>query len=138
MERHVPAHHPAVANASFSTAAAAHLAGVTYRQADYWCRTGVLDPENNGAGSGSTERHARRWSVEDVALLRVCGRLAELNAGTDVMARTCAMLRLYPMVTWGGSIWVTADGQVWDEPPPRARSCWWVDLADVVRDLPIA
>ena len=136
MERQLPAHHPAVAHASFSTAAAAHLAGVTYRQADYWCRHGVLDPAHNGAGSGSG--HARAWTAEDVAALRVCGRLAELGAGIDVMGPAVAKLRLYPLVLWGGEVWVTTDGAVWDEPPSGALCARWIDLDAIVRDLPIA
>jgi DNA-binding transcriptional MerR regulator len=122
---------------TFSTAAAAQLAGVTYRQADYWCRCGVLDPENNGAGSGSTKYHARRWAPEDVALLRVCGRLADLGAGTEAMAKVCQVLRLFPMVTWGGRIFVTPDGQVHTD-EARLGSAWMVDLSGCVADLPVA
>lgn len=121
---------------TFSTAAAAQLAGVSYRQADYYCRLGVLDPENNLAGSGAGK--ARMWTAEDVAALRVCGRLAELGAGTDVMALAIAKLRLYPLVMWGGEVWVTTDGEVWDEAPPGVLCARWIDLDAVVRDLPIA
>jgi len=119
----------------FSTAAAAQLAGVTYRQADYWCRHGVLDPENNGAGSGAGK--ARVWSPEDVALLRVCGRLAEVGAGVDVLTRVCATLRRWPMVTWAGRVFVTREGAVHTD-EARMPAGWVVDLSAAVGDLPVA
>jgi hypothetical protein len=120
---------------SFSTQAAADLAGVTYRQADYWCRCAVLDPRNNGTGSGSGR--ARVWSGADVALLRVCGRLAELGAGVEVLQPVVQLLGLFPPVTWGGTVWVTADGQVHTERMPGAAA-WAVDMDACLADLPLA
>jgi DNA-binding transcriptional MerR regulator len=130
----MPRMNPTMAT-TFSSTAAAALAGVTYRQADYWCRLGVLNPANNGRGSGSG--HERRFSPEDVALLRVAGRLAKLGAGTDVMGRVCAALRQFPMVTWGGRILVTAAGEVHTDEAPLG-SAWMVDLGSCVADLPVA
>lgn len=52
---------------TYSTREAVDLAGVSYRQADYWIRRGLVEPAVNPVGSGTR----RRWTVEDVLALRV-------------------------------------------------------------------
>lgn len=52
---------------TYSTREAVDLAGVSYRQADYWIRRGLVEPTVNPSGSGSR----RRWSEDDVLALRV-------------------------------------------------------------------
>ena len=71
------------------------VAGITYRQLDYWARTGLVVPEIRGAsGSGSQ----RLYSFRDILLLRVVkrfldvGDLAPADPGRD---RT-------PAGAWGG------------------------------------
>lgn len=60
----------------FSGAAAAEIAGITYRQLDYWTRTGLVAP-SLGAANGSGSR--RRYSYTDLLELRVIKSL--LDAG---------------------------------------------------------
>src|SRR6478752_7542436 len=58
---------------------ACSAAGITYRQLDYWARTGLVVPEVRGAsGSGSQ----RLYSFRDVLLLKVIKRL--LDAGISL------------------------------------------------------
>lgn len=53
--------------------------GITYRQLDYWARTGLLVPSvRDAAGSGSR----RRYSFQDILQLRVIKRL--LDAGISL------------------------------------------------------
>jgi DNA-binding transcriptional MerR regulator len=60
----------------FLSTQAAELAGVTYRQLDYWARTGVAVPSMTPArGSGSL----RRYSYRDIA--RLCAIRALIDAG---------------------------------------------------------
>lgn len=55
------------------------LVGVTYRQLDYWARTGLLEPSvRAAAGSGSQ----RLYSFSDVLVLKVIQRL--LGAGISL------------------------------------------------------
>ncbi len=56
-----------------------NLVGITYRQLDYWARTGLLRPSIQSAqGSGSQ----RRYSFSDVVQLKVVKRL--LDAGMSL------------------------------------------------------
>jgi DNA-binding transcriptional MerR regulator len=53
--------------------------GITYRQLDYWARTGLLRPSiQDAAGSGSR----RRYSFQDILQLRIMKRL--LDAGISL------------------------------------------------------
>lgn len=58
---------------------ACNAAGITYRQLDYWARTGLVRPEIRAArGSGSQ----RLYSFRDILMLKVVKRL--LNAGVSL------------------------------------------------------
>lgn len=61
----------AVMDEAVSSPEAADLAGITYRQLDYWVRTNVVRPVVRAAGPGS-RRLIRR---EDIPRLRLLGRL---------------------------------------------------------------
>ncbi len=70
---------PLPANLGFRGPIACNAAGITYRQLDYWARTGLVSPEVRGAsGSGSQ----RLYSFRDVLLLKVIKRL--LDAGISL------------------------------------------------------
>ncbi|YAL84674.1 MerR family transcriptional regulator [Dermacoccaceae bacterium W4C1] len=54
--------------------AACRAAGVTYRQLDYWARTGLLEPSvRNPSGSG----HQRLYSFRDILVLKVVKSLLD-------------------------------------------------------------
>ena len=58
---------------------ACRAADITYRQLDYWARTGLIEPTVRGAkGSGSQ----RLYSFQDILLLKVVKRL--LDAGISL------------------------------------------------------
>lgn len=53
---------------------AAQAAGISYRQLDYWARTGLIEPSiRNAAGSGSL----RLYSFKDCLVLKVVKRLLD-------------------------------------------------------------
>lgn len=53
---------------------ACEIAGITYRQLDYWARLGVITPSiEPAAGSGSS----RRYSFDDVVALTLVGILSD-------------------------------------------------------------
>ena len=60
-------------------AVAARAAGITYRQLDYWARTGLVVPEVRTAGGSGTQR---LYSFRDILLLKVIKRL--IDAGISL------------------------------------------------------
>ncbi|HEX9854390.1 MAG TPA: MerR family transcriptional regulator [Acidimicrobiia bacterium] len=62
------------------------LVGITYRQLDYWARTGLITPSiQHAQGSGSQ----RRYSFSDIVQLKVVKRL--LDAGMSLNKIRTAM-----------------------------------------------
>ena len=58
---------------------ACNAAGITYRQLDYWARTGLVEPTVRTAGGSGTQR---LYSFRDILLLKVIKRL--LDAGVSL------------------------------------------------------
>lgn len=67
--------------ATFSTPDAARMAGVSFRQLDYWSRVGVIVPETPAAGSGS----ARQFTGTQVRNIAMIGRLRELGVSLEAI-----------------------------------------------------
>jgi DNA-binding transcriptional MerR regulator len=117
---------------TYSTTQVATLAGVSFRQLDYWCRHDVLQPEYQpAAGSGT----ARRYSRQDVGIARILGLLSAHGATGSVLARVVHLLRDEPDA-WACSLLVTADGDVHPTCTPQADQadlglvcCWVVNPA---------
>lgn len=69
---------------------ACRAAGITYRQLDYWARTGLVEPSIRGAkGSGSQ----RLYSFRDILLLKVVKRL--LDTGVSLQQIRTAVTALH-------------------------------------------
>src|SRR3954463_8053521 len=73
--------HPGVAEdgVGYRGVMACHAAGISYRQLDYWARTGLVVPSvRDASGSGSQ----RLYSFRDIVVLKVVKRL--LDAGVSL------------------------------------------------------
>jgi len=68
---------------------ACSAAGITYRQLDYWARTGLVDPTVRGATGSGTQR---LYSFRDILLLKVIKRL--LDAGISLQQIRVAVQHL--------------------------------------------
>lgn len=68
---------------------ACNAAGITYRQLDYWARTGLVDPSVRGATGSGTQR---LYSFRDILLLKVIKRL--LDAGVSLQQIRTAVQHL--------------------------------------------
>lgn len=64
--------HHRVEPTTYSTTEVAKMIGASYRQLDYWCRTGRIPGQPPGRATGSGNR--RRWSEDDLARARVLMR----------------------------------------------------------------
>lgn len=81
--------------------------GITYRQLDYWCRTGLIPGADHSHGRG----HPRSFTPEQVALVRAMAPL--VHAGIDPWrAREMAM--------------DLAEGR-----PARIGDCWLIPEANL-------
>lgn len=65
------------------------VAGITYRQLDYWARRSIIEPSIH-ASSGSGSR--RLYSFKDIAIMAVAKRL--LDAGVNLVNVTTAIIFL--------------------------------------------
>ncbi len=68
---------------------ACNAAGITYRQLDYWARTGLVEPTVRTAGGSGTQR---LYSFRDVLLLKIIKRL--LDAGVSLQQIRTAVQHL--------------------------------------------
>jgi len=68
---------------------ACSAAGITYRQLDYWARTGLVVPEIRSAGGSGTQR---LYSFRDILMLKVVKRL--LDAGISLQQIRTAINQL--------------------------------------------
>ena len=64
-------------------------AGITYRQLDYWARTGLVEPTVRAAQGSGTQR---LYGFTDVLLLKVVKRL--LDAGVSLQSIRAAVVHL--------------------------------------------
>lgn len=60
-------------------ATACSAAGITYRQLDYWARTGLVEPSVRGASGSGTQR---LYGFRDILVLKIVKRL--LDAGVSL------------------------------------------------------
>lgn len=76
-------------DAGYRGTTATAASGITYRQLDYWARTGLVEPTIRGAkGSGSQ----RLYSFRDILLLKIIKRL--LDAGISLQQIRVAITHL--------------------------------------------
>ncbi|UCR89806.1 MerR family transcriptional regulator [Mycetocola spongiae] len=78
------------ADAGYRGAIAAKAAGITYRQLDYWARTGLVEPTVRGAaGSGSQ----RLYGFRDILVLKLVKRLLDTGISLQQIRTAVDQLR---------------------------------------------
>jgi DNA-binding transcriptional MerR regulator len=83
------------------------LVGITYRQLDYWARTGLVTPSvRTAAGSGSQ----RRYSFGDVVELRIIKRLLDAGVSLQRIREAIDYLRREEIVDALSEITLISDG----------------------------
>ena len=80
---------PLPSDAGYRGPTACNAAGITYRQLDYWARTGLVEPSVRGATGSGTQR---LYSFKDILLLKVIKRL--LDAGISLQQIRTAVQHL--------------------------------------------
>jgi DNA-binding transcriptional MerR regulator len=107
----------------FRAPEAKRIAGITYRQLDYWTRTGLVTPSVKDAhGSGSQ----RLYSFQDLATLKVIKRL--LDTGVSLQRVRKAVEHLHTMKRPPHGVTLMSDGRtVYEADSPEA-------VVDLLRD----
>ena len=100
----------------FRAPEAVRIAGISYRQLDYWTRTGLVTPSVNDAhGSGSQ----RLYSFQDLATLKVIKRL--LDTGVSLQRVRKAVEHLNTMRRRPHGVTLMSDGNgVYEAHSPEA------------------
>jgi len=77
-------------NSGYRGANAAAAAGISYRQLDYWARTGLVQPTvQNAQGSGSQ----RLYSFRDILVLKLVKRLLDTGVSLQQIRNAVERLR---------------------------------------------
>lgn len=66
------------------------LVGITYRQLDYWARTGLIKPSLQTAQGSGTQR---RYAFTDIVQLKVVKRLLDAGMSLNKIRSAMAILR---------------------------------------------
>ena len=72
-------------------------AGITYRQLDYWARTGLVAPSVRSATGSGTQR---LYSFRDILVLKVVKRLLDTGVSLQHIRFAVDQLRERGMETW--------------------------------------
>lgn len=83
------------------------VVGISYRQLDYWARTGLVTPSVRDAGGSGTQR---LYSFRDLVELRVIKNLLDTGISLQRIRRAVAYLRQH-MKTQPTSMTLMSDGQ---------------------------
>ncbi|ARJ05127.1 MerR family transcriptional regulator [Cnuibacter sp. UC19_7] len=71
-------------------AVAARAAGITYRQLDYWARTGLVEPTVRGAAGSGTQR---LYGFRDILVLKLVKRLLDTGISLQQIRTAINQLR---------------------------------------------
>jgi DNA-binding transcriptional MerR regulator len=98
--------------------------GISYRQLDYWCRRGVLEPMTNATpGSGIP----RPFTEEELRVARALAELRKLHVPLDLLIVVASQLRRFDESDWRGLLLVDELGRI-VRPPFVSARCWTIDL----------
>lgn len=95
-------------------------AGITYRQLDYWIRTGAITPTQKANGSGTQ----RRFTEGDARAVRLAATLRALGAPIATIGAVAGRWADMPEHEWVGVLIVNHDGTT----VPGGASGWILDL----------
>ncbi len=78
------------AQAGYRGPVAARAAGITYRQLDYWARTGLVEPAVRGASGSGTQR---LYGFRDILVLKIVKRLLDTGVSLQQIRAATHVLR---------------------------------------------
>jgi DNA-binding transcriptional MerR regulator len=113
---------PTPKEAYYTTDEISRLTGLSYRQLDYWDRTGLYTPTRPTTGHGVP----RGYTATDLAHLQVLARLRHLGCTRRILTHVAATLDPDP-ATWPPCLILDPDGHQLDH-ITDPRGCWVLPL----------
>ena len=96
---------------------ACHAVGISYRQLDYWARTGLVVPGvRDASGSGSS----RLYSFRDLVVLKVVKRLLDAGVSLQNIRKAIDALRSWGVDDLAGITLISDGTPVYACRPPAA------------------
>jgi len=83
------------------------IVGISYRQLDYWARTGLVNPSVRAAGGSGTQR---LYSFQDLVQLRMIKNLLDTGVSLQSIRKAIVYLRKH-MGAQPSSVTLMSDGQ---------------------------
>jgi DNA-binding transcriptional MerR regulator len=77
----------------YTATEAARIAGISYRQLDYWDRTGLITPSTQEAHGSGTRR---AYSYRDLVDLRTVKAMLDANIGLSAVRKVMLVLQQFP------------------------------------------
>lgn len=124
----------------FRGAVAARAAGISYRQLDYWARTGLVEPTvRSAAGSGSQ----RLYGFRDILVLKLVKRLLDTGISLQQIRAAVTQLResgvhdlaQTTLMSDGASVYLcTSDDEVIDL-VNRGQGVFGIAVGKVLREV---
>lgn len=121
-------------------AVAARAAGISYRQLDYWARTGLVEPTvREASGSGSQ----RRYGFRDILVLKLVKRLLDTGISLQQIRTAVGQLRQAgvqdlaqtTLMSDGASVYLcTSDDEVIDL-VGRGQGVFGIAVGKVLREV---
>jgi DNA-binding transcriptional MerR regulator len=119
--------------------AVSEIVGITYRQLDYWARTGLVSPSISKAkGSGSQ----RLYSFEDIVRLRVVKRLLDtgvtlerIRAALEELGRQGRALTDVTLASDGRTVYAIDDDRQLLDLLQRGQGVFAIALEPLVEEL---
>ena len=115
------------------------LVGITYRQLDYWARTGLVNPSVRKAGGSGTQR---LYSFDDIVQLRVVKRLVDTGVSLQRVRLAIDELRDrgrspadVTLVSDGASVFMVDDNAQVIDLLQRGQGVFAISLGPVVDEL---
>lgn len=95
-----------VSAAAYRGAIAAQVAGITYRQLDYWARTELISPSalRSDPPGAPGEPSGRLYSAHDIVMLRIVKALLDAGVSLTEIRRMIDVLQPLPMEEMAGLV----------------------------------
>jgi DNA-binding transcriptional MerR regulator len=118
----------------------AKIVGISYRQLDYWARTGLVNPSVRDAGGSGTQRE---YSFQDIIVLKTIKNLLDTGVNLQRIRKAIGYLRDYLKKSPSGLTLLSDGSKIYACESPdevmdvlqRGQGVFGIAVDKVVRDV---